>query len=78
MGRRGYNHVVVGGYRRLAAAIAAGHRDHHSLDADGRALTNGLGCEALLKTLRVLLKSHPDPKGVEILEVSNAPEEARG
>jgi len=48
------------------------------LDADGRALTNGLGCEALMKTLRVLLKSHPDPKGVEILEVSNAPEEARG
>ena len=54
------------------------HRDHHSLDADGRALTNGLGCEALIKHLRVLLKSHPDPKGVEILEVSNAPEEARG
>ena len=24
-----------------------------------------------MKTLRVLLKSHPDPKGVEILEVSN-------
>jgi hypothetical protein len=39
------------------------------LDADGRALTNGLGCEALMKTLRVLLRSHPDPKGVEILEV---------
>jgi hypothetical protein len=54
------------------------YRDHHSLDADGRALTNGLGCEALMKTLRVLLKSLPDPKGVEILEVSNAPEEARG